>query len=302
MSMESQTTCGQGLAEHSAVPAKLGELIAAVVLNLEGHMQALDLTDETSKKEHDAYQGLAGEYRRIATDLKATAGRMAGYRDLPMGRHDAQAMSAPKVLSAFEQYVELERELLSLLQQRVEQDGKMLQAMGGAVPGAEESPDDTPAIRGAVSTLLRELLDGAGAEACWALNPKDPGLLRSLDKLSAAAASAVQPGGGASIASHVDHLRYGLGVMNRWSEGENPFADADYSASWRRPAVSEAEWAQLRDQLRTEAQRWLDAVRRPRDLSDVELTGVVASAVHLAYHVGAIRQIDRSTRGPAATD
>lgn len=89
--------------------------------------------------------------------------------------------------------------------------------------------------------------------------------------------------------------------MNRWSEGENPFADADYSASWR-AAVSEAEWAQLRDQLRTEAHRWLDAVDRPRDLSDVELTGVLASAVHLAYHVGAIRQINRSTRGPAAAD
>ena len=300
--MESQTTCGQGLAEHSAVPVKLGELIAALALNLEGHMQALDLTDENSKREHDAYQELAGEYRRIATDLKATAGRMAGYRDLPMGRHDAQAMSAPKVLGAFEQYVTLERELLSLLQQRVEQDRKMLQAMGGAGAVANESPGETPAVHGAVSTLLRELLDGSGAEACWVLNPEDPGLLRSLDKLSAPASSAIPPDGGASIAAHVDHLRYGLGLMNRWSEEENPFADADYSASWRRSAVSEAEWVQLRDQLRTEARRWLDAVGRPRNLSDLELTGVLASAVHLAYHVGAIRQIDRSIRGPAAAD
>ena len=134
------------------------------------------------------------------------------------------------------------------------------------------------------------------------LNPDDPGLLRSLDKLSAAAASLVTHGGGASIAAHVDHVRYGLELLNRWRAGENPFADADYSASWRRVTVSESEWAALRAGLRTEIHKWMDAVRQPRELSEIELTGVVASVVHLAYHLGAIRQIDRSIRGPSARD
>ncbi|MCI0428237.1 MAG: DinB family protein [Nitrospiraceae bacterium] len=158
------------------------------------------------------------------------------------------------------------------------------------------------AIHGALSTLLHELIDGSATDACWILNPKDPGLLRSLDKLSATAASVVPPGGGSSIAAHVDHLRYGLELLNRWSRGENPFADADYSASWRRLAVSDREWALLRDQLRAEAHKWLEAVRQPRELSDVELRGILASVAHLAYHLGAIRQIDRSTRGPLARD
>jgi hypothetical protein len=100
----------------------------------------------------------------------------------------------------------------------------------------------------------------------------------------------------------VDHLRYGLELLNRWSQGQNPFADADFSASWRRTTVSEQEWVTLREQLRAEAHRWLAAVQQPRDLSDFELTGVIASVAHLAYHLGAIRQVDRSIRGPSARD
>ena len=161
---------------------------------------------------------------------------------------------------------------------------------------------DSTALHHALTTLLRELLDGSAPDACWVLNPGDPGLLRSLDQLSAVAASAPAPGGGPSIAAHVEHLRYGLALMNRWSEGEDPFGDADYGASWRRLRVSDQEWAALRDRLRVDAHRWLGVVREPRPLSDPELTGMLGSVVHLAYHLGAVRQIDRSTRGPAARD
>jgi hypothetical protein len=43
------------------------------------------------------------------------------------------------------------------------------------------------------------------------------------------------------------------------------------------------------------------AVREPRELTDAELTGIVASVVHLAYHVGAMRQMDRSMQGPKSS-
>jgi hypothetical protein len=153
-----------------------------------------------------------------------------------------------------------------------------------------------------LAVLLQELIDGPAPDASWVLNPGDEGLLRSLDKLSAAAASTAAAGGGPSIAAHVDHLRYGLSLLNRWSRGENPFADANYRASWSRLTVSDDEWAALRDALRAEAQTWLAAIRQPRPVSDFELTGIVSSVVHLAYHMGAIRQIDRATRGPSARD
>ncbi len=149
-----------------------------------------------------------------------------------------------------------------------------------------------------LATLFSELVDGAPASGGYMLNPGDEGLLRSLDRLSPAAASAVTPTG-SSIAAHVDHLRYGLSLMNRWSAGENPFTDADWSASWRKVAVSADEWQTLRAQLRGEAARWLEALRTPRDVQETELNGMIGSIAHLAYHLGAIRQINHMLGGPA---
>jgi hypothetical protein len=130
--MEDEPTCGKGLAEHSALPAKLGELTAAVAEILEVHTGALDLSDENSRKERDAYLELAKQHRQAAAQLQTTAKQMAGYRDLPIGKHDPKAMSGPKPLAAFEELVRLEQELLALLQKRVEQDRQMLVEMGGA--------------------------------------------------------------------------------------------------------------------------------------------------------------------------
>jgi hypothetical protein len=150
-------------------------------------------------------------------------------------------------------------------------------------------------------TLFAELVDGASQAEAYMLNRGDVGLLRSLDKLSATAASAPTPHG-STIAAHVDHLRYGLSLMNRWSAGENPFDDADWSASWRKTRVTAAQWKQLREELASEAHRWLESLKKPREIDQSELNSVVGSVAHLAYHVGAIRQIDLSARGPSAND
>ena len=150
-------------------------------------------------------------------------------------------------------------------------------------------------------TLFAELVDGASQSEAYMLNRSDAGLLRSLDKLSATAASAPTPHG-SSIAAHVEHLRYGLSLMNRWAAGENPFDDADWTESWRKTRVYAAQWKQLREEFADEAHRWLESLRKPREINQSELNSVVASIGHLAYHVGAIRQIDLSARGPSAED
>jgi hypothetical protein len=151
-----------------------------------------------------------------------------------------------------------------------------------------------------LTTLFTELVDGP-PKGAYMLNQGDAGLLRSLDRLSAAAASVSSQGGG-SISAHVEHLRYGFSLMNRWAAGENPFQDADWSASWNRTTVSDAEWEELRAALRDEVHRWREVLAAPREVNRVELNGIVGSIAHLAYHLGAIRQIDRTARGPAASD
>jgi hypothetical protein len=64
-----------------------------------------------------------------------------------------------------------------------------------------------------LATLFSELVfGGAPCSGGYMLNAGDEGLLTSLDRLSAAAASAVTPTG-SPVAAHVDHLRYGLSLM-----------------------------------------------------------------------------------------
>ena len=87
--------------------------------------------------------------------------------------------------------------------------------------------------------------------------------------------------------------------MNRWArEGGNPFADATWDEAWKVSSVNPAQWDEIQRGLREETHRWLQMLAAPRDITDVELTGVIASIGHLAYHLGAIRQIQKSARGP----
>lgn len=156
------------------------------------------------------------------------------------------------------------------------------------------------ALGDALTLLFTELIDGP-KDQCYMLNMGDAGLLKSLDGLSAAAASAIPPSGGASIAAHVDHVLYGFRLLNRWVAGEeNPWADADWTASWKRLSVTEGEWSALRDEFQTHARKWQRALAQASDLEGIELNGAIGSIAHLAYHLGAIRQIDRALRGPSA--
>jgi hypothetical protein len=127
--VDAPQTCGRGLAAHSALPAKLAELTEATAVILEIHMKALDVSDPVSNKELDAYRQLANEHRDAAAKLHSIAKEMAGYRDLPMGRHDPKAMTSPAAADAFDRFVKLEEELVELLHQRLEQDREMVSQM-----------------------------------------------------------------------------------------------------------------------------------------------------------------------------
>ena len=160
---------------------------------------------------------------------------------------------------------------------------------------------NTGTIASALQALASELGLGTAESGGFVLNRADVGLLGSLDRLSAAQASE-SAHGGATIAAHADHLRYGLSLMNRWTDGErNPWADADWSIAWRRTTVTEGEWTALREMLTEEAHRWLAGVRTPREVGEVELNGIIGSIAHIAYHLGAIRQIEAGARGPKET-
>ena len=124
-------TCGRGLAAHAPLPAALGRLTDAVADILDAHLPMLDVTDPYSAREEAAYVRLVEEHRRTAALLSATAERMAGYRDLPMGRHVDDAAAGAQMAERFARFVALEEELVALLEARLRQDRAMLDAMRG---------------------------------------------------------------------------------------------------------------------------------------------------------------------------
>lgn len=157
----------------------------------------------------------------------------------------------------------------------------------------------TRELSSSLARLFAELANGAprGGDA-FILNSGDAGLLRSLGKLSADEVSQ-SVNEGATIAAHARHVQYGLSLMNRWArEGGNPFADATWDEAWKTSRVDEPEWRSIRDGLQQEASRWLEVLGSPREVSEMELAGMMGSIAHLSYHVGAIRQIAKGARGP----
>ena len=158
-----------------------------------------------------------------------------------------------------------------------------------------QPPELNPVLTQLFAELVHGAPEGGGA---FILNSGDAGLLRSLDRLSAAEASR-SANEGATIAAHARHVQYGLSLMNRWArEGGNPFADATWDAAWTTTAVDDDEWRSIRAELGLETGRWLESLGSRREVSPIELAGMIGSIAHLAYHLGAIRQIVKAARGP----
>lgn len=149
-----------------------------------------------------------------------------------------------------------------------------------------------------MTRLFSELVDGAHPTGGVVLNTGDIGLLRSLDKITAAGASQ-RANDGATIAAHTQHVRFGLSLMNEWAtNGGNPFANAKWDEAWKVSTVDEAQWREIREGLGDETKRWRAILQTPREAAELELRGMFGSIAHLAYHLGAIRQINKTVRGP----
>jgi hypothetical protein len=126
--MDQQPTCGQGIAQNAALPAKLAEVFADVAEVLEIHLTALDPKDKGSLPEFDAYVALATEHRELESRVRALAMQMGSYRDLPMAKHDMTVLTSPDAAKAFERLVTQKEELVELLQGWIGQSRAMLKA------------------------------------------------------------------------------------------------------------------------------------------------------------------------------
>jgi len=148
-----------------------------------------------------------------------------------------------------------------------------------------------------VAGLFREWADGPPGADAFIVNRGDAGLLAALDRLSSQEASQASAGG-ATVAAHAAHVAYGLSLMNRWANGENPFENTDWATAWTISEVTDAEWKLIRSDLQTQCEAWMAHMEQPREVGALELSGMVGSVAHFAYHMGALRQIEPRLRGP----
>jgi len=126
-------------------------------------------------------------------------------------------------------------------------------------------------------------LDGTKADGS-----QNHGLFATLDSLSAAQAS--EPTVlGTSVAAHAAHSAYHMEVGLRWAQGDRgPF---DWKDSFEPRAVDEAQWKALRERVRAAYAGILELAHNTTNWDEDAAGGLAASLAHLAYHLGAIRQV-----------
>lgn len=138
----------------------------------------------------------------------------------------------------------------------------------------------------------RELLEGIPeGEATW-ITSGGPGggLYGTLEVLTAAQAS--QAFGGTSIIAHAEHVRWAIALVNAYFRGTEPAAA--WSESWRVSQLDDKAWRELRNSLREEGSSLLRNIESlHRWDEEAAINGALASLAHTAYHLGAIRQLQR---------
>jgi hypothetical protein len=136
--------------------------------------------------------------------------------------------------------------------------------------------------------LLRETFEGGLPGQGTQYLDHSSGIRSTLAQVNAEQASR-RPDGHPSIAAHARHMNFHMRVTSEWIEGDH--SKRDWPASFEPQTVTEAEWKQLKQDLeasRGELVRVLQSLTPERFDEEGAAMGAIA---HLAYHLGAIRQL-----------
>ena len=150
---------------------------------------------------------------------------------------------------------------------------------------------DAPDYMTAMTQLFNEAFEGrpAGQSHTWFVEGTE-GIFDVLDAVDSTRASKRATLGSSTIYAHLNHARYALWLSNSYIRGEAPASD--WEGSWAKQECSDEEWAQLGQELRKE---FMDIVAffetKPQWPEQDWLLGAMALLPHMAYHLGAVRQL-----------
>ena len=150
-------------------------------------------------------------------------------------------------------------------------------------------------FQSAAVMLLRECFEGKEPvnTYTWFVEGKE-GLFDAFDSLTAGKASHRPGPDSATIAAHCYHLLYALRGSNTVHGAPEPAGS--WSDSWLKTEATEAEWEELKAAIRTEYASFMQWFRNHSEWSDeTTLCGALTTLPHMAFHLGAIRQLMRLT-------
>lgn len=139
-----------------------------------------------------------------------------------------------------------------------------------------------------VLELLRETFEGALPGQGTQYLDHDSGIRATLSGITAEEASR-RVDGRPSIAAHARHMNFHLRVTGEWILGDH--SRRDWIGSFEPQTVTKEEWEGVKRDLeasRTELERVLRSLAPEKF---VEEGGGMGAIAHLAYHLGAIRQL-----------
>ncbi len=153
---------------------------------------------------------------------------------------------------------------------------------------AREVPTMKDAILEQVVELLRETFEGGLPGQGTQYLDHGSGIRSTLKPITAEQASR-RLDGRPSIAAHARHMNFHLRVAGEWIQGDH--SKRDWLGSFEPQTVTAEEWTRLQGDLeasRAELVRIFKSLTPERFVEEGAGMGVIA---HLAYHLGAIRQL-----------
>ena len=136
--------------------------------------------------------------------------------------------------------------------------------------------------------LLRETYEGGVTGQGTRYLDHVSGIHTTLSALTAVQASK-SPNGHPSIAGHARHMAFHLRAVAEWIEGDH--RQRDWVGSFQPFEVNEEDWRQLRAELDEARDRFVNVMHSLSDDVFVREGSGMAAIAHLAYHLGAIRQL-----------
>jgi hypothetical protein len=139
--------------------------------------------------------------------------------------------------------------------------------------------------------LFREAFEGRAPENdyTWFVEKKE-GIFDALESIDFVSASRKPSEDCSSIAGHAFHILYTLQLENTIHGGAKP--EGTWSDSWKIQSVTEPEWADLKDHIKAEYRSFLAWFEANSDWSREDVkTSALSCLPHMAFHLGAIRQI-----------